>query len=280
MFASLLPFKRSKSLTIATSIVFVGVAAILDVLTTRPGFLVLFYLPSVFLTAWYVGIQPAIWFSMICALMPLFTTTISANRQLTTVDGIWASASQFVLLVIFSAVLSSLRRARQRERKLERIDFLTGLPNSKAFLERAEAEMRQNTGQPITIAFVDCDNFKYVNDTRGHLVGDELLKTIAATMQAASRNGYTVARLGGDEFAVLLPDTTENSAVAVIGDLRDLLLASMQSCKWPVTFSIGVVTYSASPESVTELIRAADEMMYSVKRAGKNAIEHRSVRVD
>jgi diguanylate cyclase (GGDEF)-like protein len=85
-----------------------------------------------------------------------------------------------------------------------------------------------------------------------------------------------VARLGGDEFAILMPETGEDAARTVVRRVRHRLLEVMRAEGWPVTFSIGVVTWDTPPDSVDEMLRAADDLMYTAKRHGKNAIRHKS----
>jgi diguanylate cyclase (GGDEF)-like protein/PAS domain S-box-containing protein len=169
---------------------------------------------------------------------------------------------------------SRLKEALERERDNARNDFLTRIPNRRAFYEIAatEAQRSRRYDRPLTLVYVDLDNFKAVNDSLGHEAGDELLVAVAATIQSAVRGSDTVARLGGDEFAVLLPETDQQSGEVVTRKLQHVLLSSMQEHNWPVTFSIGLISYRVPPESVSEMIRKADEAMYSVKLKGKNSV--------
>ncbi len=123
---------------------------------------------------------------------------------------------------------------------------------------------------PFTLAYIDLDNFKLVNDRFGHATGDRALSTVAGFIREHSRRTDALARLGGDEFALLLPETDEDVARAAIAKLRKGLTQEMQRHGWPVTFSIGVVTCRACPGSADELIAAADRLMYSVKNGGKD----------
>ena len=125
----------------------------------------------------------------------------------------------------------------------------------------------------MTNAYLDLDNFKWVNDNHGHSVGDTLLINIARNAKSNLRISDFFARLGGDEFAVLLPDTDEKSARIALHKLQGKLLEEMNKHNWPVTFSIGTVTCHDIPKSVDELIKQADNLMYSVKNHGKNSIE-------
>ena len=167
-----------------------------------------------------------------------------------------------------------LKEALERERGDARNDFLTQIPNRRAFYEIASTEVQRSRryDRPLTLVYVDLDNFKAVNDSMGHETGDKLLVAVAATIQRAVRGSDTIARLGGDEFAVLLPESDKASGEVVARKLQDLLLQTMHEHNWPVTFSIGLVSYRTPPESVSEMIRKADEAMYSVKQRGKNSV--------
>ena len=127
---------------------------------------------------------------------------------------------------------------------------------------------------PLTLVYLDIDNFKYVNDRFGHPAGDRVLRAVAIYAREHSRQTDVVARLGGDEFAFLMPDMNQKSARVVISKLQYGLLEEMRQNDWPVTFSIGVLTCSAAPPTTEELVRMADDLMYSVKRTGKNELKY------
>ncbi|MBI3894496.1 MAG: GGDEF domain-containing protein [Acidobacteria bacterium] len=152
---------------------------------------------------------------------------------------------------------------------------MTGLPNRRAFFEIAERESRRTRRHrySVTVAYIDLDNFKSVNDSYGHIVGDELLKVVARTLRENMRETDLAARLGGDEFAVLLPDTNLDGAKKCLESLRSRLLKTMSEHKWPVTFSIGSITFSRFV-SVDEMVRRADSLMYAVKHKTKDAISY------
>jgi diguanylate cyclase (GGDEF)-like protein len=123
-----------------------------------------------------------------------------------------------------------------------------------------------------TLAYLDLDNFKQVNDSFGHETGNELLVMIAQAISHHVRNTDFVARVGGDEFCILMPHTDSDAAKSLLGKVQDLLLSEMKKRNWPVTLSIGGVTFVRPPKSAREMIQAADALMYSVKSTGKNRI--------
>lgn len=169
---------------------------------------------------------------------------------------------------------SQINLVLQREKELARTDVLTGLANRRSFYESLQMERSRTVryGRPITLAYVDLDNFKRVNDTLGHSVGDELLVCVASLLRNTLRASDLVGRLGGDEFAVLLPETGAQAAESLLQKLALVLNDAMRARNWPVTFSIGAAAFLDNPVPVEEMIRTADELMYSVKKSGKNRI--------
>ena len=127
---------------------------------------------------------------------------------------------------------------------------------------------------PFTLAYIDLDNFKTVNDQLGHATGDQVLRTVVSSVKKNIRRTDIVARLGGDEFALLLPETNQESARVVLSKIQDGLLEEMRKNNWPVTFSIGVLTCRVAPPSTDALVSMADELMYSVKHDGKNGVKY------
>jgi diguanylate cyclase (GGDEF)-like protein/PAS domain S-box-containing protein len=172
-----------------------------------------------------------------------------------------------------------LQAALESEKNLSRVDFLTGIPNRRMFYQALTLEGKRSRryGRPVTLVYIDVDNFKYLNDHFGHATGDELLKTIGGTLETSVRSTDMAARLGGDEFAILLPETDEPSAGVIVGKLRQNLNAAIGPRGWPVTFSFGVVTFPVALDSTEEMIKRADEFMYEAKRGGKSAVVSRVV---
>jgi diguanylate cyclase (GGDEF)-like protein len=184
----------------------------------------------------------------------------------------WNALAVFALFAIVVILLSALADALERAEDLARRDELTGAANGRSFYERAELEIARaaRTGEPLTLAYVDVDNFKRINDRHGHAGGDRLLRAVARAMREGCRRTDTVARLGGDEFALLLPDTGPDAAAVVVEKVRTALLVSTRAQGRPATFSIGAITFVEPPAAVEELVSRADELMYAAKRAGKN----------
>jgi len=110
--------------------------------------------------------------------------------------------------------------------------------------------------------------------------GDRLLELIAKTVECEIRASDAIARLGGDEFVLLLPETDANPARATLQRIRQQLLEMVRRHDWPVSFSVGAVTFSAPPASASDAIAACDRLLYQVKNQGKNAIRHQTFSSD
>ena len=177
--------------------------------------------------------------------------------------------------LLFVVLLSKLKQSLAREARLARHDFLTRLANRTAFYETVGAEMSRcrRSGRPLSIAYIDLDNFKQLNDRSGHRVGDNALKEISEIMRSTLRSTDVPARLGGDEFAVMLPEAEANAAAKAVQTLQSRLLRTMQERHWPITFSIGLATFETIPGSVDEMIKRADTLMYVVKKDCKGGMK-------
>lgn len=188
----------------------------------------------------------------------------------------WNAVTRLALFVTVVHLVATLREQLQAEALRSITDPLTGIRNRRGFYEAAERELQRLTryGHPVSIAFIDLDGFKQVNDRLGHRAGDELLGRVAATIRDRLRDTDVTARIGGDEFAVLLGEADYPAADKAVAILQRRLADEMTRCGWPVTFSIGVVTCDNAPPSVDELLSAADHLMYAVKNDGKNAAIH------
>ncbi len=173
-----------------------------------------------------------------------------------------------------------MQHALQRERRLARTDALTGRANRREFSTLGRQSLAQATRQqtPVTIVFIDLDNFKVVNDGRGHKAGDALLMRVADEMRRHVRGGDIVGRLGGDEFAMLMPGMDCASAGRYVEELRQRLLAAMDEADWPVTFSIGVANYPTAPADLDTVLAVADGLMYEAKHGGRDRIVSKTCR--
>lgn len=165
-----------------------------------------------------------------------------------------------------------------RVRLLSLTDELTGLPNRRAFLRRIEDEVArvQRYGFPLSLALIDLDHFKQINDKYGHAGGDEVLQLYSKSILSIFRHHDLVARYGGEEFAVLLPNTDAEGSLRALTKVRK----RAQETRWqangemiPIpTFSSGVSLYKPG-ETASAFIERADKALYRAKRLGRNRVE-------
>jgi diguanylate cyclase (GGDEF)-like protein len=157
-------------------------------------------------------------------------------------------------------------------------DSLTGLLNHARFKERLalELERARREGQELSLAIIDLDHFKGVNDTHGHLVGDRVIRGLARSLRKHLRRTDIIGRYGGEEFAALLPNTSPEQAAARLDKIRERFGATpfdgAHGRPFSVTYSAGIAG-SGPHEGPEALISAADAALYAAKRAGRNRVE-------
>lgn len=266
----------TKPLAVAGALVLASALAVVDHLTGIEVSFSLFYVVPVTLAAWVAGLQAGVAVSIFAAVAWQVANRLAGETFSSELIPYWNAFSRLSVLLVVALLLARLKAALERERALSRIDPLTGVANARAFHEVAAGALARSRrhGRPITVLFVDADNFKHVNDRFGHDQGDAVLRAVAGALERNVRDTDCVARLGGDEFVVLFPEADCQASAAAIGHLQAELLREMQRNGWPVTFTMGAQTFSSPPESVEALVKAADELMYSAKRNGRNRLEH------
>ncbi|MDQ3617677.1 MAG: diguanylate cyclase [Pseudomonadota bacterium] len=167
----------------------------------------------------------------------------------------------------------ALSAALEEVQRLATHDELTGLANRRHVQERLEQERHRymRTKHTFSIAIIDIDNFKAINDRLGHAGGDDVLKTFAATAAKTLRTSDLLARWGGEEFLVVLPNTTGQQAQASLERVLEDLRSLPQGAGAPLAFSAGVTEYLAG-EPLEETISRADREMYAAKEAGRSRV--------
>jgi len=253
----------------------IGVA---DHLTGYQVSLAIFYLVPVGLTTWYVGKWTGYGFALFCSAASLSADLAAGHLSTRPALMAWNGLVHLGFFLVTARLLHALRGHLEFEQQLARTDTVTRVGNRLAFEERLEYSLKlaERTGRPLTLAYVDLDDFKSVNDAFGHDEGDRLLRLVAQTMRDALRAADSVARLGGDEFALLLPDTDGDGAQRVILKARQTLQDVFADEPCAITCSIGAVTFCEPLPNAVVALRRADELMYEVKGQGKNAVEFKS----
>ncbi len=266
---------REKPVALTGAFLLLAMVAAVDYLTGWEISVTIFYLPPIVLAAWAVGKRAGILFALLGALVWVLVDALSGHPKAYTLVRFWNAlvlAGYFVITVI---ILAKLKVALEHERNLSREDLVTGVANTRAFYEWSarEVDRARRYHRPITFVYVDCDDFKVVNDQHGHAAGDEVLREVARALRDVVRDLDLVARVGGDEFAVVLTETDRAGAQVAVGRVREGLLGVMARRGWPLTFSLGVASFMAGVTSVEDALRKADDLMYIAKRGGKNTVE-------
>jgi diguanylate cyclase (GGDEF)-like protein len=161
-----------------------------------------------------------------------------------------------------------------REKQLARVDAFTNIPNRLTFIEWLNScfYLAVRSKAPFSLAYIDIDDFKYINDSYGHDSGDNILRSLADLLCTHLRRTDMAARLGGDEFALLLPNTGSEGAHSLIDKIQSSIRETFQSEPLTVAASMGVVNFESLPKTPDDAIKRADALMYKVKQGGKNSV--------
>lgn len=234
----------------------------LSVLTLAPVFLVACF-GGRFAAYVYSVIAGLCWFAADWELMP---DGASAGVLA------WAIVSRVASFLLMAEVSVLVRKAIKALAVQASTDALTGLANHRelrAQVERALAVARRDSS-PISAAFLDCDNFKAINDVHGHAAGDRVLRAVAGVLSKSTRPADIAARVGGDEFVLVMPGTDRQGGRLAVARIQFALNRAMQGLGYNVTFSIGAATFETPPDSVDAMLARIDECQYRAKRSGKD----------
>ena len=267
---------RSKAFHILLSFALVVILGWINYAAVHDVSVGIFYLIPVSLGSWFLSTISRIVISFFTATVWLGVDVYSGQAGGHSVASYRNAFVGFVFLIFFGLILGGLRRAYNHQKELARTDYLTQLANARSFYEATELEIvrLRRYEHPFTLAYLDIDDFKAINDEHGHGEGDRLLKTLGEAATRNLRETDLVARLGGDEFTILLPETDADAAKIAIEKLRHFLLDEMRNHGWAATFSIGVVTCKSAPESVSEVLKLGDRLAYEAKNSGKDAARY------
>jgi diguanylate cyclase (GGDEF)-like protein len=268
--------KQNKPLLIFLGFIAIGVIGVIDFLTGYEFSLSVFYVLPISFVTWLTSRRFGLLASLTSAVVWLSADMATGHFYSNTFIPIWNTLIRFAFFIVITLLLCALKRALHRESELARTDYLTGAVNLRYFYELAQLEIDrlQRYGHPFTLAYIDLDGFKTINDQFGHTTGDLVLQRIVGTIKKHMRKTDVCARLGGDEFALILPETDQECASPAISKIQGELLEEMRQNQWPVTFSIGALTCQVAPLTTDELVKMADGLMYKVKRDGKNGVNY------
>ncbi len=198
--------------------------------------------------------------NQVLALVAMLLTALVAARQLLVQRRLLATQVQ-------------LRQARDELSALATTDALTGLGNHRSIVDSVDLELSRagRHGRPFSVLFMDLDHFKQLNDTFGHLVGDEALKELGAVLRDCLREIDSVGRWGGEEFVVVLPESDGAEAIATAERIRATVMSHrFSSAGTGMTCSVGVASFPRDATDRSKLVELADTAMYQAKRQGRN----------
>ncbi|HEX2539011.1 MAG TPA: GGDEF domain-containing protein [Pseudolabrys sp.] len=184
----------------------------------------------------------------------------------------------FTISIAFILLAMAKERTELRHRTAAMVDPLTGIANRRAFLADAGAAAKRHDGnpKPSSMLLIDLDNFKSINDTFGHALGDRVLEIFTASTREALRDSDLFGRLGGEEFAVLLSDMNSEAAVTVAERIRESFAEATSEVDGNAvgaTVSIGIAHCDGAVLEVPELLAQADRALYFAKERGRNRVE-------
>jgi diguanylate cyclase (GGDEF)-like protein len=274
-----MPHLRDATMPRAAVLVVAGMLVVVvgigDQLTGNDVAFTLIYLAPIVLATWVAGRWGGFTIAMCSGLSGLLANQ-GHHPPLSSSVQAWNLIAEVGVFAAVVALLDALRTRLRQEAERAVTDPLTGLDNRRAFREAAEAEIERvrRHQRSFTVALLDLDDLKHVNDTQGHEAGDQVLKLVAEVLRGRLRATDSIARLGGDEFALLFPETTVSEAATIFGDLMEMIPSSMRGRGWPVGVSVGAVTFQSTPASLDDALRQADVLLYEAKRAGKGKLRH------
>jgi len=264
-----------QQLAIPLGVVLLAIIGHLDYLNGYHMSLSLFYLIPIYLVTARTGRRNGIIISILAAAVLLWVELAVRPMEMDILVIVWNVVLRWGFFLLVALALSELQNSFMREAVLSRSDPTTGLANSRSFTEQLEAEIARlrRYRHPFSLAYLDLDNFKTINDNHGHSAGDQVLSHVAKVLKESTRTLDDVARLGGDEFAILFPETGLPEAQHVLQRFREHLEHSVGTQYGRITMSIGLVTFTEAPKSAQEALKIADDLMYTVKHGAKDGIQ-------
>jgi len=276
------PKNHSKSVYIILGLLLVLVIGVFRYLSGPELALSLFYLFPIAWATWHAGRWAGILMSLASTLSWLAADLLMLSSFSHALIPYLNETFRLIVFLIITHIIFGLKTALEKHRELAGTDPLTAVANRRAFHDLANMELNKarRYQTPISVLYLDIDDFKQINDHFGHHIGDALLRAVAEAIKKNIRAVDVVARFGGDEFGILLAGTGAESAALVARKLKQKLQALIQDKGWPVTLSVGAVTFEILPGSVDEMINAADRQMYRAKKKGKNRIQYKIINED
>ena len=263
-----------KGLLTLAALALVFLIGIVDFLTGLELHLVFFYIFPIALTSWFAERRSAILIALFCSLMDFYVNYLAGMRQSLIFVTAWNLAMRIGLSSLIAYSLAELRSKLDQISEMANRDFLTGLPNGRAFYELAGGVMTRAFGlEPLTLACIDIEGFKWVNHRFGYSSGDQILCTIAHSIRECVPQPELVGRIGGTSFAVLLPNAAPDRARFILEKIHGRLRTDRKKYGQPVKFFISAIACSKAPRTIAELLYQAEARMSRMKHNRSDAVE-------
>ncbi|WP_019612789.1 GGDEF domain-containing protein [Psychromonas ossibalaenae] len=234
------------------------------------------YIFPLLFNSWYGNKKGGIFLAVFSAILLSIVEVVLSKNSLSISELIFFTTPYLIAYPLLVVLVTNFRTVHQVEITAADTDNLTGVHSVRSFYcELANEILRSKRYSHVfSLAYIDIDNFKKINDSLGHSEGDKLLIEVADCLRESLRATDVVARLGGDEYVCLLPETRQEEAKAAFVKVSDLLKEKMKKYQWAVSFSVGVVSFENVPDDIKEAIKIADKLMYSVKNNKKGNIAY------
>jgi diguanylate cyclase (GGDEF)-like protein len=262
--------QRSKRTLAAFAIVFAILVGWLDLKSGVEIHFTLIYLAPILLTSWYISRAVGVYLALFSSLVWLVADLLGGRSYSSWWISFWNLVMRTGVFIAFALTQSQLRAKFEVLKDLAGRDFLTGLPNGRAFYTLTAKEIDRAFGlEPLTLVSIDIGGLKWVNHRFGYAAGDQMICTIAHAIRQHVPRPDLVGRLGGTAFAALLPNTASDAANLILEKVQNALKEERRKYAHPLTFFISAIACTKAPRTVAELMHEAETQMTRMK-GGKN----------
>jgi diguanylate cyclase (GGDEF)-like protein len=266
--------RTPKRLIAVSGVLLVTAIGVVDFSTGFELHFTLFYFLPIALVSWFVNRQAGILTAALCTLTWVVANYLSGRRYSSDWIAVWNFTMHLSVSLVIAWTLSQLKKTFDQVSELASRDFLTGLPNGRAFYDLAGREMERAFGlEPMSLAFIDIEGFRWINHRFGYATGDQMLCTVAHAIRESAPRPDLVGRVGGTSFAVLLPNSTSEEARFVLEKIQRRLKEERRRYSQPVTFFISAMACSKAPRSIAELMHEAELRMTRMKNGKRDLLE-------
>jgi diguanylate cyclase (GGDEF)-like protein len=271
--------RKSRVMGFIISVISLAFIGFLDVVTGFEMSSSFFYLLPITIAVIMCGRKVALILSLLSAAVWLAADLYSGAHYSQAFIPYWNGVTRLGYYIVHTFLLSYMLTLLKEQRQLAVKDHMTGVYNGRMFEEilNLEIENSERTGAPLTLCYLDIDNFKSINDKFGHSEGDKVLKAFCKIARDNIRSNDVLARVGGDEFVILFKETGLDKGQAVMERIRGSLSSHSESLKCSPQLSVGIVSFTNPPPSVNAVMAEADKLMYEAKEQGKNRIFCREI---